>query len=245
MGEPGNTDGRARSTTSVVYYVAGDAAAQAVAASVAADMGGVHGGRDAVAAADRQPGLGTATVLVMLGTDTAGKTLADLNAGGTAPRRRPPAGATTTAGSTDGRRRLTRRRPSARREGVGGGVLDAPARLVERARSLAVARRRARPPSTPGRASRSRGDVGVGVADDHDDRPAAAGGELAHAADDLALEALGVEVALAGDDDVGGGDPLVELDVLGDEVEAARRAGRRARPARRPGRRPRRRRRAR
>ncbi len=51
-------------------------------------------------------------------------------------------------------------------------------------------------------------------------RPAG-GGEVADAADDLAVEALGVEVALAGDDDVGVADPLVELDVLGDEVEPA------------------------
>jgi hypothetical protein len=77
MGTPGNSTGE-QLATSIVYYVAGDAAAQAVASSVATDMGSI-----AVAEMPQPPpidsGLGTATVLVMLGTDTAGKTLADLN----------------------------------------------------------------------------------------------------------------------------------------------------------------------
>ena len=70
--------------TSVVYYVAGDAAAQAVATSVAADLGGVQ-----IAEMPTPPpidaGLGTSTVLVMVGTDTANKTLADLNPSAVAP----------------------------------------------------------------------------------------------------------------------------------------------------------------
>ncbi len=46
-------------------------------------------------------------------------------------------------------------------------------------------------------------------------------GQVAHAADDLAVEALRVEVPLAGDDHVGGARPLLQVDVLGDELEAA------------------------
>ena len=71
---------------------------------------------------------------------------------------------------------------------------------------------------TPGR-SMSRDDVRVGVAGDDDDRLARRGGELAHAADDLALEALRIEVALTGHDRVGGGDLLRQLDVLGHQLE--------------------------
>ena len=47
----------------------------------------------------------------------------------------------------------------------------------------------------------------------------AAVGHVLHAADDLALEALLVEVALAGDDDVGGGDGVVQIELVGDELE--------------------------
>ena len=97
MGTAGNSNGE-QLATSVVYYVAGDVAAQAVAASVAADMGGVSTRRDAVAAADRQQGLGTATVLVMVGTDTANKTLADLNPGAVAPPAAAGGTTTTTTG---------------------------------------------------------------------------------------------------------------------------------------------------
>jgi hypothetical protein len=85
MGAPGNNTGGADLTTSVVYYAAGDAAAQSVAQSVANDLGGL-----AIEAMPATPpidtGLGTSTVLLMVGTDTAGKTLADL------------AGATSTTG---------------------------------------------------------------------------------------------------------------------------------------------------
>jgi hypothetical protein len=92
MGTAGNSTGE-QLATSLVYYVAGDAAAQAVAASVATDMGGL-----AVSEMPQPPpidaGLGTSTVLVMLGTDTAGKTLADLNPTAVAPP--APAGATPT-----------------------------------------------------------------------------------------------------------------------------------------------------
>ena len=100
MGTPGNTTGQ-KLTTSIVYYVDGDASAQGVAALVAADMGGLQ-----TAPMPTPPpidkGLGTSTVLVMVGTDTAGKTLADLAgaattaAGGVAPP--APVGVTTTTG---------------------------------------------------------------------------------------------------------------------------------------------------
>ena len=92
MGEPGNNTGGADLTTSVVYYAPGDAAAQAVALSVAQALGGLT-----TEAMPNPPpidkGLGTSTVLLMVGTDTAGKTLAELaaattpttGAGGVAP----------------------------------------------------------------------------------------------------------------------------------------------------------------
>lgn len=91
-GEPGNNTGP-NLDASVVYYVAGDLAAQAVAQSVAADMGGIQVAEMPVPA-PIDVDLGTSTVLVMVGTDTAGKTLADLNPTTvTAP---PAAGVTTT-----------------------------------------------------------------------------------------------------------------------------------------------------
>jgi len=82
MGEAGNNTGGSDLTTSVVYYAPGDAAAQAVAQSVALDLGGLT-----TEAMPNPPpidkGLGTSTVLLMVGTDTAGKTIAEL-AGGAA-----------------------------------------------------------------------------------------------------------------------------------------------------------------
>jgi len=78
VGEPGNTTGEQLSA-SIVHYVADDAAAQAVARSIAADLGGV----EASAMPDPRPAEAgdseTATVLVMLGTDAAGQSLADLS----------------------------------------------------------------------------------------------------------------------------------------------------------------------
>ena len=88
MGEAGNTTG-GQLNLPAVYYTAGDAAAQAVATSVATQLGGVQ-----VEAMPTPPpidkGLGTSTVLVMVGVDTAGKTLADLAPAASAT---PPAGA--------------------------------------------------------------------------------------------------------------------------------------------------------
>ena len=106
-------------------------------------------------------------------------------------------------------------------EGVGGGVLDAPARFVERPALAVAVDQRQHGDARAGPRGELPGDVRVGVADDDDDGSAARGGDVAHAADHLAVEALGVEVALAGDDDIGDVDPLVELEVLGDEVEPA------------------------
>ena len=48
---------------------------------------------------------------------------------------------------------------------------------------------------------------------------------LAHAADHLAVKALRIEVTLAGDHQVGLGHPVVEVDMVGDEVEPAEQAG--------------------
>ena len=104
MGEAGNNSGGADLTTSVVYYAPGDVAAQGVALSVAQALGGVT-----TEAMPNPPpidkGLGTSTVLVMVGTDTAGKTLAELaaattpttGAGGVAP----PAAVGVTTTTTD------------------------------------------------------------------------------------------------------------------------------------------------
>jgi hypothetical protein len=92
-GEAGNNTTGTNLDATIVYYVAGDAAAQAVAQSVATDMGGVQV-QEMPAEPPIDVGLGTSTVLVMVGTDTAGKTLADLNPSTvTAP---PAAGVTTT-----------------------------------------------------------------------------------------------------------------------------------------------------
>ncbi len=85
MGTPGDASGE-NLTASVVYYVDGDATAQAVAALVAADMGGLQVAPMPIPPPIQQ-GMGSGTVLVMVGTDTANKPLADLNPAGavTAP----------------------------------------------------------------------------------------------------------------------------------------------------------------
>jgi len=79
VGDPGNGSGEDQDT-SVIYYVAGDAAAQAVAQSIAADFGGVA----AEAMPAERPASGgiteTATVLIMLGRDAAGQSLSELSA---------------------------------------------------------------------------------------------------------------------------------------------------------------------
>jgi hypothetical protein len=87
LGEPGDATG-ADLTATVVYYVDGDATAQAVATLVATDLGGVQTGPMPIPPPIEQ-GLGSGTVLVMVGTDTAGKTLADLGAAAAAPAATP------------------------------------------------------------------------------------------------------------------------------------------------------------
>lgn len=84
--------------TSVVYFVRGAPAARQTAESVATDMGGLRARRMPAEIPVSGGDIGDATVLVMLGTDTAGKTLAELNPTQvTAPT---PAGGTT--GTTTG-----------------------------------------------------------------------------------------------------------------------------------------------
>ena len=81
LGEPGNATGGGLDV-SLVYYVAGDAAAQAVAQSIANDLGGVQAAEMPTPRPAEGGSVETATVLVMLGTDTAGRTIADLSGAG-------------------------------------------------------------------------------------------------------------------------------------------------------------------
>jgi len=69
----------------------------------------------------------------------------------------------------------------------------------------------------------------VGAPDDRVHRHPGQCGDAGDAADDLALEALRVEVPLAGHDEVGASDAVVRSDVVGDrvvmrDVEAGRRS---------------------
>lgn len=80
VGEPGNSTGEQLSS-SVVYYVATDAAAQAVAQTLAADLGGASvEPMPAERPVDGNGDTSTATVLVLLGTDAANKSLSELRA---------------------------------------------------------------------------------------------------------------------------------------------------------------------
>lgn len=94
VGEPGNSTGEQLSS-SVVYYVATDPAAQAVAQTLATDLGGVTvEPMPAERPVDGNGDTGTATVLLLLGTDAANKSLSELRASTvSAP---PVAGNTTT-----------------------------------------------------------------------------------------------------------------------------------------------------
>ena len=65
--------------TSIVYFVRNDAQARATAESVARDMGDLRVQRMPAEIPVAGGDIGNATVLVMLGTDAAGKTLAELN----------------------------------------------------------------------------------------------------------------------------------------------------------------------
>ena len=83
LGEPGNATGGGLDA-SIVYFVAGDVAAQAVAQSIANDLGGVQIAEMPTPRPAEGGSVETVTVLVMLGTDTAGRTIADLSGAGAA-----------------------------------------------------------------------------------------------------------------------------------------------------------------
>ena|SRR5919205_1413375 len=93
MGTP--TNGATKEAVTKIQYAEGNTAAQAVAQSVAQLMGvaSIEAMPTPVALAD-PAALGDATVLVLLGDDKAGKTLAQMT--GAAPVDTTPAGATTT-----------------------------------------------------------------------------------------------------------------------------------------------------
>lgn len=78
VAEPGNGTGADQETSSV-YFVAGDAAAEAVARSIAADLGGVEVAQMPAERPVSGGDTGTATVVVMLGSDAAGKSLSELS----------------------------------------------------------------------------------------------------------------------------------------------------------------------
>jgi len=83
VGEPGDSNGDPL-PASVVYFAPGDPAAEAVARSIAAALGGVQTTEIPVPPPASGGGVAGATVLVMLGTDAAGKTLDELAGGGAA-----------------------------------------------------------------------------------------------------------------------------------------------------------------
>ena len=83
VAEPANSTGDPL-PTSVIYFAANDPAAQAVAATLAAQFGGAQTGEIPAERPADGPDVATATVLVMLGQDAAGKTLAELAGGGAA-----------------------------------------------------------------------------------------------------------------------------------------------------------------
>lgn len=102
VGEPGDSNGDPL-PASVVYFAPGDPAAEAVAQSIAAALGGAQTAEIPVPSPASGGGVAGATVLVMLGTDAAGKTLAELAGGGTAGGGSvvpPPLIVTTSAPST-------------------------------------------------------------------------------------------------------------------------------------------------
>jgi hypothetical protein len=94
LAEPTDASG-ADTDTTVVYFVRSAPGARETAQSVARDLGGVRARRMPAEIPVSGGDIGDATVLVMLGTDAAGKTLAELNPTQvTAPA---PAGGGTTA----------------------------------------------------------------------------------------------------------------------------------------------------
>src|SRR5215203_4442691 len=61
--------------------------------------------------------------------------------------------------------------------------------------------------------------LGSGIADDGGDGPIERGAHRLYATDDLALEALLVEKALARDDEIGRNDAIVQVEFVGHQVE--------------------------
>jgi hypothetical protein len=83
---------------SIVYYATGGSAIQAVAQSVARDLGGLAVQPMPTPIPVEGGSIGTATVLVMMGNDTAGESPEDLSESAAPNVQAPaPAGATTTA----------------------------------------------------------------------------------------------------------------------------------------------------
>ena len=127
------------------------------------------------------------------------------------------------AGSSDALPHLGRGYRGPRR---GGPLREQLRRRPPRCSRRASASARSSPKrSTSETASMRSPDVVEHLAGDRDDRHAGLRGQRGHPADHLALEALRVEEALGGDHEVGPLDAVVELDLVGDQVEARHQAG--------------------
>ena len=100
MAEPTDATVDENLETSVIYYTTAPPQIQTVAQSVARDLGGIEVQQMPSSIPVTGGTTGTATVLVMLGNDLAGQSLADIveEAGGNVQAPAPAAGATTTAG---------------------------------------------------------------------------------------------------------------------------------------------------
>ncbi|MGH9272530.1 MAG: LytR C-terminal domain-containing protein [Ilumatobacteraceae bacterium] len=83
VAEPADSTGDAL-PASIIYFAPNDPVAQAVATTMAAQFGGVQTGEIPAERPAEGADVATATVLVMLGQDAAGKTLAELAGGGAA-----------------------------------------------------------------------------------------------------------------------------------------------------------------
>lgn len=81
IGDPGNGNTGEDLTTTVVHYVNGNAPAEAVARSIAADLGGVSVAPMPETRPVEGGSTADATVLVVLGTDTAGQAISELRGG--------------------------------------------------------------------------------------------------------------------------------------------------------------------
>ena len=223
MGEPGNNTGGADLTTSVVYFAPGDTAAQSVALSVAQALGGLT-----TEAMPKPPPMAGgqleagATVLLMVGTDRAGQTLGEqiaTGAGTTTIPARPPtvAGATSTTA-----RALIRPAQGAPRCSSASASSSAVARSMHHIGSRGAAllavevdqratwRDPARSTSSSTTPAPPRAATGT---------PCSAASPC-YPADDLALEALRIEVPLARDDEVDALEVVGQVELVRDQLEA-------------------------